>query len=173
MFNALKTSTFVGSAPAAALGTLALALAAAVATPGAEAARPHEVMIKITHIKALDAIDNFSKGDFYARATIDSDVHTTPVMKQQAEVRPDWVITQKVAPGKHDLKLQIFDKDVSADDAVDVNPLANNRVLEATIDTRRCRISGYGKTYRCGSIVTVVGHEKKSAAVTFIVDVRK
>jgi hypothetical protein len=46
-------------------------------------------------------------------------------------------------------------------------------VLEATIDTRRCRISGYGKSYRCGSIVTVLGHEKKAAAVTFIVDVRK
>lgn len=138
-----------------------------------EAARPHEVMVKITHVKAMDAIDNFSKGDFFARVLIGDAITTTPVAKQQAEIRPDWVVTEKVAPGKHKLRLQIFDKDLTADDLIDVNPLKGNRILEATIDTRSCRVSGYGKSYRCGSKVTVIGNEKKAAAVTFIVDVKR
>ena len=100
-------------------------------------------------------------------------MQTTPVAKQQAEIAPNWKITHMVPPGKHKLKLEIFDKDVSADDPIDVNPLDKNRVLEATIDTRKCRVSGYGKSYRCGGIVTVTGHEKKAAEVTFIVDVKR
>ena len=162
--------------------TIALA-AAVIATPllagiltshdTVAAVASNEITITITKVKAVDQIDAFSKSDFYARATIDQDVQTTPVARQQAEIMPNWKISHKVRPGRHNLKLEIFDKDISADDPIDVNPLDKNRVLEATIDTRRCRVSGYGKSYRCGSIVTVTGREKKAAEVTFIVDVRK
>ena len=131
-----------------------------------------EVTITIQKVKAIDQIDLFSKGDFYARGTIGSDVQTTPVAKQQAEIAPNWKITHKVPAGKHTLKLEIFDKDVTADDPIDVNPLDKNRVLEATIDTRKCRISGYGKTAHCGATITVAGKEKKAAAVSFKIDVK-
>lgn len=137
------------------------------------AAAIHEITITITKVKALDQIDVFSKGDFYARGTIGKDVQTTPVAKQQSEIAPNWKIVHKVPAGKHTLKLEIFDKDVTADDAIDVNPLDKNRVLEAIIDTRKCRISGYGKTTRCGGTITVAGKEKKAAEVTFVVDVKR
>ena len=133
----------------------------------------HVITITIEKVRAIDQIDLFSKGDFYARGTIDKDVQTTPVAKQQAEIAPNWKIAHKVPAGKHTLKLEIFDKDVAADDPIDVNPLDKNRVLEATIDTRKCRISGYGKTSRCGATITVAGKEKKAAAVSFKVDVKK
>lgn len=161
--------------------TLALAAAvtagpfiAGVVTAGdTDAAAMHEITITISKVKALDQIDIFSKGDFFARGTIDADVQTTPVAKQQSEIAPNWKISHRVAPGKHTLKLELFDKDLTKNDPIDVNPLNNNRVLEATIDTRKCRITGYNRTYRCGNSITVSGNERKAAAITFSVDVKK
>lgn len=172
MFGTINKS---GRAIALAAAVIATPLLAGILTSRdtAAAAASNEIVITITKVKAIDQIDAFSKGDFYARATIDQDVQTTPVARQQAEIKPNWKISHKVRPGRHNLKLEIFDKDISADDPIDVNPIEKNRILEAIIDTRKCRVSGYGKSYRCGSIVTVTGHEKKAAEVTFIVDVVK
>ena len=164
-----------GRATALAVAVAAAPLLAGLSTSQetSAAVANHEITITITKVKAIDQIDAFSKGDFYARASIGKDVQTTPVAKQQAEIQPNWKLSYKVPPGKHTLKLEILDKDLTADDPIDVNPLDKNRVLEATIDTRRCRISGYGKSYRCGAKVTTTGREKKAAEVTFIVDVKK
>lgn len=148
-------------------------LAALVAGSSGAAAQGHEIIVTITHIKALDKLDVFSKGDFYARVTIDGDVHKTPVAKQQSEVSPGWVVSQRVKSGKHDIKLEIFDKDISIDDPIDINRTANKRAQEFAIDTKSCRITGFSETYRCGAKITRSGQEKKAAEVSFKVDAKK
>ena len=115
----------------------------ALASPlTAKVAMADEIDIVITHVKALDAFDDLSKGDTFARVTIGKDVQTTPVIEQEADIKPDWKVVHKVKPGKHDVKVEIFDKDVSVDDPIDINKVANRRPLEFTVDTRSCRIDG-------------------------------
>jgi hypothetical protein len=155
---------------AAAAGMALFALASPLT---AKVALADEIDIVITHVKALDAFDELSKGDTFAKVTIGKDVQSTPVISQQAEIKPDWKIVQKVKPGKHDVKVEIFDKDVSVDDAIDINKVANRRPLEFTVDTRSCRIEGFSQTYKCGDIIKRAGEEKKKAEITFVVKVKK
>ena len=64
----------------------------------------HEITITVTHVKAIDKIDQFSKGDFYARATIGKDTQSTAVVKQQTETKPDGnAVTCGIACGATDL----------------------------------------------------------------------
>jgi hypothetical protein len=166
------SSNFVRNAALAA-AIAALPAGFAIAATEASAQAMHEITITIAHVKALDQFDLFSKGDFFAKMTVDGQTQQTAVIKQQAEIRPNWVLTQKVPAGKHDVKLELFDKDLTKSDSVDVNPLDSNRVLEAVIDTKRCRISGYGRSYRCGGTITIAGKERKAAAMTFKVAVKR
>jgi hypothetical protein len=155
----------------AAVGGMALF---ALATPlTAKVAMADEIEILITHVKALDAWDELSKGDSFARVTIGKDVQTTPVVEQKSEITPDWKIVHKVKPGKHDVKLELLDKDVSVDDPIDINKVANKRPLEFTVDTRSCRITGFSQSYKCGDKITRVGEETKKADITFVVKVKK
>ncbi len=75
---------------------------------------------------------SLSKGDPFARVTIGKDAQTTPVIEQKTDITPDWKIVHKVKPGKHDVKLELLDKDVSVDDPIDINKVANKRPLEFT-----------------------------------------
>lgn len=153
--------------------TLSLALFALALPVAAKQAAAEEIDILVTHIKALDAFDELSKGDTYAKVTIGKDVQTTPVVSQQTEIKPDWKIVHKVKPGKHDVKVEILDKDVSVDDPIDINRVDHKRTLEFSVDTRSCRIEGFAQTYRCGDAIKRAGEEPKKAEVTFIVSVKK
>jgi hypothetical protein len=69
--------------------------------------------------------------------------------------------------------LEIFDRDVTKNEPVDINRVANKRKLDFTIDTRNCRISGLTGVRSCRATIVRAGTEPKSAEVTFSVDVRK
>jgi hypothetical protein len=139
----------------------------------ANEAKADEIDIVITHVKALDAWDDLSKGDPFVRVTIGKDVQKTPVIEQQTDIKPDWKIVQKVKPGKHTVKLELLDKDVSVDDPIDINKVANRRPLEFTVDTRSCRIEGFSQTYKCGETITRIGEETKKAEISFVIKVKK
>jgi hypothetical protein len=155
---------------AAAAGMALFALASPLT---AKVALADEIDITITNVKALDAFDELSKGDTFAQVTIGKDVKATPVVTQEAEIKPNWHIVHKVKPGKYDVKVEIFDKDVSVNDLIDINRRANRRPLEFTIDTRSCRITGFSESYKCGDSIKRAGDEKKKAEVTFTVKVNK
>jgi uncharacterized protein (DUF2141 family) len=160
--------------PALAAALAAIPLAAVALTPTIAAAETlHEITVTIEKVKAADRIDNFSRGDFYARVTIDGDRQNTPFVRQNAEITPNWQISKKVKPGKYDVKVEIFDKDVSVDDKVDINRLGNKRDLDFAVDTRKCRITGFAQTYKCGQTITRTGSEKKAAELSFKVTVKK
>ncbi|MGQ0672504.1 MAG: hypothetical protein ACT4N2_06430 [Hyphomicrobium sp.] len=158
---------------AAALAAAPLAVAALSANGVGAAPAMHEITITVTHVKAIDKIDQFSKGDFYARATIGKDTQSTAVVKQQTETKPDWKIVQKVAPGKVPVKLELLDKDLAADDPIDINAVDKKRFLEFTVDTKKCRIEGFSSTQRCGAVIKRAGKELKSAEIEFKVSVKK
>lgn len=150
------------------LSTVALSTSATTA-----AAKDPEVIIKVTRVRALDQADAFSKGDFYAKAVIDGETLKTPVVKQEASITPDWVISKKVKAGVVKVNLAVMDKDVSSDDPIDINRVANKRDLDFTINTKTCKVEGFSSTYKCGQKITRAGKEKKEAEVTFIVTVKK
>src|SRR5262245_43745849 len=106
----------------AAIGMSVLALA-----PAGAAAQDHEITVSITKFHALDKADDLSRGDFFARVTIDGQPQATPTISDQAEVSPDWKISKSVAPGLHNVKLELIDKDLSVDDPIDVNRLDKKR----------------------------------------------
>jgi hypothetical protein len=134
-----------------------------------------ELSIYITTVTALDAADKWLAGpdDFYARVTIDGQVFTTKVKRQKNHASPNWRVTKFVRPGVHNIRLEIFDKDIGkADDKIDINRLDNKRDLDFTVDTRKCRIEGFAERYRCGEPIRRAGNERKKAAVEFVVSVR-
>jgi len=134
----------------------------------------NEIVITVKSVKALDAFDDLSKGDIFARMTIDNDVQVTPVVTIDKKlIKPDWKLTKKVAPGVHKVKFEIIDKDLAVDDPVDVNKVANKRDLDFTVDTKSCKIEGFSSTYKCGGTISRTGAEKKKAEVAFTVSVKK
>lgn len=161
-----------GAAMAAAL--LALPLAIATLAPAQSQAQTanQELTIKISRIKALDKVDALSKGDLYARITIDGDVQKTPVVKGENAVKPDWKITKKVSSGDHKIKIELLDRDVAQDDLIDINRVDKKRDLDFTV-TSGCRIEGFSSTYKCGSSIVRAGGEVKKAEITFTVSVKK
>jgi hypothetical protein len=150
------------------LSTLALGTTATTA-----AAKDPEVIIKVTRLRALDQADAFSKGDFYAKVTINGEAVSTPPVKQEQSITPDWIVSKKVKAGVVKVNLAVFDKDVSVDDPIDINRVDNKRDLDFTVNTKTCKIEGFSSTYKCGAKITRAGKEKKDAEVTFIVTVKK
>ena len=162
-------SNFAGATFAA----LLLGVAVLGAPSPAAAASRADVTVTIISLKALDKMDDFSQGDFYARITIDGDIQNTAVVKQDVDIKPNWKITKKVNAGDVKVKIEILDKDVSKDDPIDVNRVANKRDLDFTINTKSCRIEGFSSTYRCDTTIKRAGQEAKKAELAFKVSVNK
>jgi hypothetical protein len=158
---------------ACALATLPLSTIALGTTATTAAAKDPEVIIKITRVRALDQADAFSKGDFYAKATIGGETVTSPTVKQETSITPDWVLSKKAKAGVVKVNLAVFDKDVSVDDPIDINRVDNKRDIDFTVNTKTCKIEGFSSSYKCGSKIVRAGKEKKEAEVTFIVTVKK
>ena len=140
---------------------------------GLEAASEHEVTVVIKTVKATDKADVYSKGDFYAQVTIDGDKQKSAFIRQDAEVSPNWTFRKMVKPGTVDVKVEVFDKDVSKDDLIDINRVDAKRDLDFTVNTKKCRIEGFAQTYKCGRTITRGGKEDKRADVSFEVTVKK
>jgi hypothetical protein len=159
-----------------AIGCAPLALALTLGTPAFAGSPTHQIVLNVREVKALDKFDELSLGDIYARVTIAGTTQSTPILKQTASVgqvlKPDWQIVQNVGPGVHPVKVELIDKDLSQDDVIDINKLPNRRVLEFTIDTRKCRIEGFASTYNCKSAINRAGKEAKSAEISFTVDAK-
>lgn len=159
-----------------AAGALIVAAAAAAMPTSASAQATQEITLTISKITALDRIDWGLAGDadFYAKVTIAGETFTTQRVRGKNAISPNWKITKAVAPGQHDVKVEIFDRDpLKPDDRVDINRLPNKRDLDFTVDTKSCRIGGFSSPYRCKQSITRPGDEKKKAAITFRVDVAK
>jgi hypothetical protein len=135
--------------------------------------RPHEITITVSRVRAVDRLDIFSRADFFARSTIGTDAQNTPFVRQQNDIRPNWRLVHQVPAGRHDVGLELFDRDLTKNDPVDINRVANKRRLDFTIDTRTCRITGLTGISRCKNTIVRAGAEPKSAEVTFTVDVRR
>jgi hypothetical protein len=133
----------------------------------------HEVVVTIERLKALDRMDAFSRADFFARVTIDGAQQSTPTARQAEEIRPNWQIVKRVPAGVRDIKLEVFDKDVTKADLIDINRVPNKRDLDFKIDTRSCRVIGFAGVSRCGAAISRAGTENKKADLTFNVTVRK
>lgn len=153
------------AAGALALGSIAVATTIAYAAP-------REVTITVISLKAIDKADQFSKGDFYARATIDGEAQSTQPIKQSDTDKPGWKLSKKVKGGDVKVTLEVFDKDVAADDPIDINRVDNKRSLDFTVNTKSCRISGFSSGYSCGAVISRAGAEKKAAEIKFKVNVK-
>ncbi len=132
-----------------------------------------EIVVTISRVKALDKFDALSKADMMARVTIAGEATTTAFIKDQDDIRPNWVIRKNVPSGVHDVKVEILDKDVTKNDFIDINRLDNKRDLDFKVNTRNCQITGFTQSYRCRSAIVRAGNEKKKAAITFTVDVKR
>jgi hypothetical protein len=159
-------------------GAIVGAFAATLVAASAQSAKADEIIITIESIQALDRIDpGGGQADFFARVTIAGEVFRTPVIRRADVVRPNWVISKRVRPGTHRVKLEILDKDaLSKDDVIDINRLDGKRDLDFRVRTRPCVVLDFAEPYRCtgrGVSITRAGREKKSAEVRFNVNTRR
>jgi hypothetical protein len=155
------------------IGALVLASAASMAVSTPASARDDELTVSITQVRALDKADAFLSDDLYARVTIAGEMFKTQRIVQKQDINPDWKISKVVPRGVHDVKVEIFDKDVfSPDDEIDINRLPNKRDLDFRVDTRRCRIEGFANLYRCNQQIRRAGDDRKKAEIVFYVTVR-
>ncbi len=155
------------------LGVALLALPLAFTGLASSKAQADEISINITRVQALDKFDELSKADFFARVTIAGEVMMTPFVRNQNDVRPNWVVKKTVPPGVHKVKVEILDKDVTKNELIDINRLDKKRDLDFEVNTRSCQITGFQQTYRCRSAIVRAGNETKKAALTFRVDVKR
>ncbi len=147
--------------------------AAAVTLLGAGTAHAdHTITVKILSVEALDKVDELSGADFYARVTIAGETQKTSIVKGE-DIKPGWSISKTVRPGRHDVKLELIDKDVAQDDPVDINRIDAKRDLDFNVNTRNCRIEGFAVPYRCGRTISRAGGEKKKADIAFEVTVER
>lgn len=156
-------------------GVIALAVAsglAVVASPLLAQSKQKEIVITVKSIKAIDKLDAFSKADFFARVRIAGQTIDSPIAKQAEQATPNWEIKKTVPAGRHSVQLEIFDKDLTKVEAIDINRIDKKRDLDFTVDTRTCRIAGFANGYRCGDTITRAGNERKKAEISFTVDVR-
>lgn len=156
----------------AAIAAAALLGGAVFAVSSVDAASEREVTLTVLSVRALDKVDEFSKGDLYARVTIDGETFKTDPVKQSNIDKPNWKVKKKVKPGEIKVKLEILDKDLTQDDAIDINRVDNKRDLDFTVDTKSCKIGGFASTYKCGATIARQGGEKKKAEIKFKVDVK-
>jgi hypothetical protein len=155
------------------LSFVVLAAAALLAPASSAFARDDEITVTIAQVRALDKADAFLSDDLYGRVTIAGETFKTPRIAQSNDIIPNWKISKVVQRGVHDVKVEIFDKDVfSPDDKIDINRLPNKRDLDFTIDTRRCRIDGFANRYTCNQQIRRSGDERKKAEIVFYVTVR-
>lgn len=150
-----------------------LAFAATLGAPQSAFARDDEITVTIAEVRALDKADAFLSDDLYARVTIAGEVFKTQRIAQKQDVIPDWKISKVVPRGVHNVKVEIFDKDVfSPDDEIDINRLANKRDLDFAVNTRNCRVEGFANRYRCNQQIRRAGDDRKKAEIIFYVTVR-
>ena len=165
-------SPFTARIPAIAAALLVLPAAVIALAPGSDAATTNqELTVKVSKVKALDRLDEFSKGDLYVRVTIDGEVQSSPVVRVESVNKLDWKLSKKVSRGEHKVKVELLDKDLTQDDAIDINRVDKKRDLDFTV-TSGCRIEGFSSAYKCGSSITRTGAEKKKAEITFSVSVK-
>ncbi|HMN38026.1 MAG TPA: hypothetical protein PKD49_10030 [Hyphomicrobium sp.] len=133
--------------------------------------RDVEVQVTINRLVALDKGDAFSNEDFYARVTIGGQVFKSQPVRQTDGIIPNWRFAAIVPAGRTDVKIEVFDKDIAADDQIDINRIDPKRDLDFVVNSRTCRIEGMASEYRCRTEVTRAGGERKRAEMTFTVDV--
>lgn len=163
----VSKSSFAGRLAAASLAVLAFGAAAAGEV------RADEISVTIERVQALDKEDALSKPDFLARVTIAGEAFVTPVVRNQSEITPNWVLRKTVPAGTHAIKVEILDKDITKNDFVDINRIDGKRDLDFTVNTRTCAIAGFSSAYRCGSKIVRAGAERRKAEVTFSVAVKR
>lgn len=136
-------------------------------------AREVEVQVTIHRLIALDKGDAFSSEDFFARVTIDGQVFKSERIRQTDAVIPNWRFAAVVPSGRVDVRIEVFDKDLAADDPIDINRVDPKRSLDFVVNTRSCRLEGFSSPYRCRQDVVRAGGERKKAEMTFSVDVAR
>lgn len=137
-------------------------------------ANAHEIIVTIHCVKALDRIDQ-TPADFFARVTIDGNEQKTPKERQKNDTCPEWEVRQEVRPGRRDIKIELWDKDLALDDLIDINGRGDisKRHQDLGVNTRSCRVYGFRGRPRCGTKITRSGDEKKRAQITFSVKVQR
>jgi hypothetical protein len=137
-------------------------------------AHADEIIVNISRVKALDRSDNLSRPDFLARVTISGEPFVTKPVMNRDDIQPtDWVFRKSVPPGKHDVKIEILDKDVTKNESIDINRIDGKRDIDFAVDTRRCVVTGFSPPQRCGARIVRAGAERKKAEITFSVDARR
>jgi len=152
---------------------VALAAFAGTVAAAPTGAAAEEIIITITKLQPLDKADELSAGDFFARMRVDGKAAFSPVLSGDGEMSPNWRLTLPTKPGVVAVNLAIIDKDVSVDDPIDINRVANKRDLDFTVNTRTGKIDGFAERYKTGQTITRAGTENKKARISFKVDVKK
>jgi hypothetical protein len=152
-----------------ALASAVAGSAIAVTATGASAA---EIVITVTKFHALDRADELSSGDFFARMKIGGKAAFSPTITGEQVFTPDWKLTLPAKKGKNEVNLSLIDKDLTVDDAIDINRVAGKRDLDFTVNTKTCRIEGFAESYKCGDVITREGSETKKASISFKVEVK-
>ena len=134
--------------------------------------RDVELTVTIHQLLALDKGDAFSSEDFYARVTIGGQVFKSERIRQTDAVIPNWKFSAVVPNGRTDVKIEVFDKDIVADDQIDINRIDPKRDLDFVVNARTCRLEGFSQSYKCGNDVRRAGGERKKAELVFMVTVR-
>jgi C2 domain len=134
--------------------------------------RDVELTVTIHQLIALDKGDAFSSEDFYARVTIGGQVFKSERIRQTDAVIPNWKFSAIVPNGRTDVKIEVFDKDIVADDQIDINRIDPKRDLDFVVNTRSCRLEGFAQAYKCGNDVRRSGGERKKAEMVFMVTVK-
>jgi hypothetical protein len=156
----------------AARSSVAMAVAFSGAATLSTVAQAAEIIITVTDVKAIDRADVFSRPDFFAAVTIAGETFTTKVARNQANVQPNWVARKVVQRGTHDVKLALFDKDLTKNEQIDINTRDNKRDLDFRINTRNCRVLDLtGVAQGCRATITRAGKEKKAAEIRFTVEI--
>ena len=150
------------------------ALTIGAATVGhAQQPKMDEITVTISRVMATSKIDQLSRADFFARVTIAGETFTTVHIPNRDVIRPNWTFKKKVPRGTHDIKLAIFDRDVTKEEIIDINRVRGKKDLDFKVNTANCLVLGFATPTRCGTPVTRAGVEGKRAQVTFSVSVKR
>lgn len=147
----------------------------ALAMLGAVSAAPafaDEITITIDRVRSVDKSDQLSKPDFLPRVTIAGETFTTQPILNSTDIKPAWKFSKSVPAGTHKVKVEILDKDITKNDPLDINRVANKRDLDFTVKTRSCGV-GELSGASCGKAIVRAGREKKSAEITFTVTAKQ
>lgn len=151
---------------------LAVAVAGSAMGVTASGASATEIVITVTKFHALDRADELSSGDFFARMKIGGKAAFSPTITGEQVFTPDWKLTLPAKKGSNEVNLSLIDKDLTVDDAIDINRVAGKRDIDFTVNTKTCRISGFSESYKCGETITREGSETKKASISFKVEVK-